>query len=1176
MSSIYDNKKNAELLDGGLTSPSKVPQTPVSRPVRFKGEEPLPENTEVMQLEQSEKQSLEEINQELASYQERSSNAMALVDDIVLKNYLTKLSQLDVVPCTNMGTDDIILFKINKMVYEKDEYATDKFISVVSAMTYTNSSIYLIVDGHKSHTDFYLGIKSEDENRQKSTIAETFKSSLLGQFPGAEIEDYSFVEVDSERSRQDKLLHRITEAVSVSSCVGIPSYKNSKGEYTNANFIQGIEKFASAMHGKEYTAIILASNVPQNEISAIRRNYENIFTELSAVATKQLAYSTNESLANAISRTKGTTDTHTISVAKSVGDATSHNESTANTDSTAIGHTESESKENLLGKIGKGLAVVGGAIASVAVVAATGGAALPAVAAAGIAAAGGAGAVATAGGAMAVGGAVFGMGSKSKSKSDSITRTTSTSHTTSDGVTHTETETTTVSDAHSDSFSETDGTTSTVGTSKNFTITIQDKHILEIQKRIDKQLERIEMCESTGFWSTGAYFLSYNTDRSTAEIGATIFRSIMQGEQSGVENSAINTWYPESESKFNNIVKYIGALSHPLFLYNSPSTESKIEMLPTSLLSSKELAIMMGLPRKSVPGLPVIEHISMGKEVVRLNKSNSIGQLQLGCIFDQGIERKDNKVYLDAKSLTQHTFVTGSTGCGKSNTIYYLIKQIRNQANAPKFMVIEPAKGEYKDVFGNEHIYGTNPLKTPLLKINPFRFPEGVHVLEHIDRLVEIFNVCWPMYAAMPAVLKEAILNSYEDCGWNLYNSTNKYSNNLFPTFADLLNELVLVINTSAYSEEVKSNYQGSLVTRVKSLNNGLCKQIFSGQELGDAALFDENVIVDLSRIGSQETKSLIMGILIMRLNEYRSNSNIRHNSDLRHITILEEAHNILKRDSVEQSGEGGNVAGKSVEMISNAIAEMRTYGEGFIIVDQSPGAVDASAIRNTNTKIIMRLPDDTDRKVAGKASGMKDNQVDEIAKLPTGVAVVYQNDWEEPVLCKIGKFEDEEIGFEFHPKEENQVVVNDSSVKSEVLKLLLKGRITENIDANIDLIEDYLVKSTLSTFNKIAIFNSVDEYKKSGKLDLWNDNQFEQLSRLVTEVLSAKSEVMKYADSASSFDQLTDKLEQYIKNVVPEIPNELTLVASQCLMRDYSLANDVQKRIYSAWYQSIRNNKMT
>lgn len=87
---------------------------------------------------------------------------------------------------------------------------------------------------------------------------------------------------------------------------------------------------------------------------------------------------------------------------------------------------------------------------------------------------------------------------------------------------------------------------------------------------------------------------------------------------------------------------------------------------------------------------------------------------------------------------------------------------------------------------------------------------------------------------------------------------------------------------------------------------------------------------------------------------------------------MLEEAHNILKRTSTEQNPEGSNVASKSVEMISNAIAEMRTYGEGFIIADQSPSAVDISAIRNTNTKIIMRLPDEQDRRLAGKSAGLK------------------------------------------------------------------------------------------------------------------------------------------------------------------------------------------------------------
>lgn len=977
MSSIYNKKKYNDLLDGGLTGSSSANSVvPATRKDVVQRDE-----LEVEVVPQEGKSSY---LSELKAYQERSNFAMKLVDDIVLKDYLTSLSDMDIIAASKdvQDTSNMILFKINEMVYEKDEYATDKFISVISAMTFTESSVFLIVDGHKNRTDFYLGIKCEDEKREKSYVADTLKSSILGQFPGAILEDYSYIQKNEERPMQDRIIQRMRDAVSISSCVGIPSYKNSKGEYTNANFIQGIEKYASAMQGKEYTAVILASNISRSEIRNIRNGYENIYTELSAMATRQLAYSTNESLANALSRTKGCSDTtgtsDTAGTSGSKGTSSTHTEGKSNTTT----HTEGTSEENAWGKVSKIISPVSSTLISVgAVLSATGGGAAVGVP------------LMALGGVAAIGSAAMGLGAKQNTVSDSTAEGINSSDSESVTQTHTDIQSHTDTQSHTENFSETDGTTSTVGSSKNFTLTVQNKHIQEVLKRLDKQLERIEACESTGLWSTGAYFMSYGTDKATAEIGASIFRSIMQGEQSGVESSAINTWSldPEDKNNKNNqLIKYVSGLSHPEFLYKNLLLGSQTPVVPTSLLSSKEVAIMLGLPRKSVPGLPVIEHISLGKEVVRLTNTHSGNKLKLGCIFDQGIERMDNKVYLDAKSLTQHTFVTGSTGCGKSNTIYYLIEQIRHQPDAPKFLVIEPAKGEYKDVFGNEHIYGTNPLKTPLLKINPFRFPEGVHVLEHIDRLIEIFNVCWPMYAAMPAVLKEAILNAYEDCGWNLYKSTNRYSKELFPTFADLLNELVLVINNSAYSEEVKSNYQGSLVTRVKSLDNGMCKQIFSCNELGDKALFDENVIIDLSRIGSQETKSLIMGILIMRLSEYRSNSGIQHNSPLRHVTILEEAHNILKRCSQEQSTEGSNVAGKSVEMISNAIAEMRTYGEGFIIVDQSPGAVDVSAIRNTNTKIVMRLPEDSDRKVAGKASGMKDEQIDEIAKLLTGVAVVY------------------------------------------------------------------------------------------------------------------------------------------------------------------------------------------
>ena len=127
---------------------------------------------------------------------------------------------------------------------------------------------------------------------------------------------------------------------------------------------------------------------------------------------------------------------------------------------------------------------------------------------------------------------------------------------------------------------------------------------------------------------------------------------------------------------------------------------------------------------------------------------------------------------------------------------------------------------------------------------------------------------------------------------------------------------------------------------------------IFVSDDLTDEELFDSNVVVDLSRVGSSETKALIMGLLIMKLQEYRMATTSIMNEPLKHVTVLEEAHNILKRTSIEQSQEGANLLGKSVEMLANSIAEMRAFGEGFIIVDQSPNLLDMAAIRNTNTKI--------------------------------------------------------------------------------------------------------------------------------------------------------------------------------------------------------------------------------
>lgn len=314
------------------------------------------------------------------------------------------------------------------------------------------------------------------------------------------------------------------------------------------------------------------------------------------------------------------------------------------------------------------------------------------------------------------------------------------------------------------------------------------------------------------------------------------------------------------------------------------------------------------------------------------------------------------------------------------------------------------------------------------------------------------------MYAAMPAVLKKAVEKSYIDCGWDLIKSVNEFGG-IYPTFADVADNIKEIIDSSEYDNENKGAYKGSLLTRIESLTNGINGLIFSQEELSNQHLFDSNVIVDLSRVGSSETKSLIMGILVLKLQEYRM-SQADMNSSLRHLTVLEEAHNLLKRISTEQVSESSNLIGKSVEMLANSIAEMRTYGEGFIIADQAPGLLDLSVIQNTNTKIIMRLPDWSDRDLVGKSANLNDDQILELARLPKGVAAVYQNEWIQPVLCKVDKFDDGDKVYQ-HRAELEIESSSSADLYLMISKFLTGNQTIEQID--LEKMEQDLFKAPIS-----------------------------------------------------------------------------------------------------------------
>ena len=961
------------------------------------------------------------------------ADRLTLADHLVYKKYLTELRSYGLMPLSQeklVAQDPmecIRMYQLKELTVKKGEDMFQKLSTVYYSSMALGCSLAVMVNVQDKNrgADIYIGVredsaKKDTRNQNLDTSSETLRSVLRSNFPGSQIEEVSRKSEPGMPSAQEQLLDDAfgvyQGAIASVSCVAAP---RDKSKTEDKAFVQGIERFMDAMEGNAYTALFLAEPVSAQQQAELRNGYESLYSSLSPFRKSTWSYSENQSTAvmenlctgttHTVSDTDSTTTTDTTSKSSSVSDGTQKsyginggiNGGVTNTTGTSI------SRPSAVMGAAAGILQVGGKVATL--IPGVGPMVGPLLGAVGMAAGSMAPVMTNFSSVANSIGGTLGLNA-TRGTSHSTTEQNGSSHGVSSGSSHGVSEGTSQQESH--------GTTDTMGTGRTQQIELCNKSVEELLGRIEEQLKRAKESEDYGSYYCAAYFLSgYASD---AILAANTYRALMVGDGSAVESGAVNLWQKRDQTK--QLREYLKRFMHPVFARQLYADAPEFMLhTPATMVSGRELPMHLGLPTRSVHGLPVIEHAEFGRNAP-VETINEQDRMELGRIYHMG-QAEATKLFLDRQAMTSHTFVTGSTGTGKSNAVYHLLDEITKNGQTT-FLVVEPAKGEYKNVFGNctdVQVFGTNPRETPLLRMNPFAFPEDIHILEHIDRLVEIFNACWPMYAAMPAVLKDAIERSYQKVGWDLRNSESEKG--VFPTFFDLLDILPGVIEESHYSKDTQSDYVGALCTRVKSLTNGIYGSVLCAEDaLMDEALFDRNVIVDLSRVGSMETKSLLMGILVMKLQEYRMCSS-GMNSRLRHVTVLEEAHNLLRKTSAEQSQEGANLQGKSVEMLANAIAEMRTYGEGFIIADQAPGLLDMSVIRNTNTKIILRLPDEEDRKLVGKSAALKEAQIDELSKLPLGVAAVYQNEWPEAVLCKI----------EAYPMPENAVYHKPSKMPHEI-----------------------------------------------------------------------------------------------------------------------------------------------
>ena len=384
--------------------------------------------------------------------------------------------------------------------------------------------------------------------------------------------------------------------------------------------------------------------------------------------------------------------------------------------------------------------------------------------------------------------------------------------------------------------------------------------------------------------------------------------------------------------------------------------------------------------------------------------------------IDLGRFHVGGRAYVSKNAFTKHALITGFTGSGKSNTCLYLLDQFWRKFQIP-FLVIESAKKEYRglrnvEIFKDRlRIYTLGNETLSPLRFNPFELMPGVRLESHLAHLQTCFEGALPPVGGglLSSVISEALEVVYQQYGWRLtdYGRHPEDEPRFFPIMEDFYLGVEKIVQSRGYQGEVKSNVEAAIKGRIKPLLMGSKGKMFSSRlsNPNAADLFQYPVILELNDLNEQD-KSLVMMFFLTLLREYRE---LHPSKELSHITLVEEAHNVLANvDAVSGGNENqSDVKAKSIQSFCNMLAEVRAYGEGLIIADQSPEKLARDAMRNTNVQISHQLRDANDREAIANAMIMSEEQGDFLGKCETGRAAVFYTGLQKATFIDVPVYKD-------------------------------------------------------------------------------------------------------------------------------------------------------------------------
>ena len=422
------------------------------------------------------------------------------------------------------------------------------------------------------------------------------------------------------------------------------------------------------------------------------------------------------------------------------------------------------------------------------------------------------------------------------------------------------------------------------------------------------------------------------------------------------------------------------------YIWNQDNSDQFLYRMPY-VISAKEAGGIFRLPLgngRISAGLPINDSESASKTYAD-NLINA-GDIEIGILK----KSEKNTIGISLKDLAKHMLVVGTPGSGKTTFSVSLLDRLWKEHNIP-FLVIEPAKNEYRALIQSiPEIQIFTPGKnfiSPFV-FNPFVPPENVRLETYKSTLKTAFAAAVSMTTPLDKIFEEAINNCYSDFRW-LDNYTMSDKGQIF-NITDFIKCFKNTFDEIGYTGDAK-NIGRAGVVRLKSLEN-LFDNYFS---IPIQDLLQKPTIIELAAIENSDQKALIISLLLLSILAY-VNANYVGDGGLKNVILLEEAHVLL--DASSNVGQGdANPSAIAQNLVKRMLAEIRSYGVGIIIADQSPRKVSTDVVALTDMKMVFRLVEATDKQIIADSMNMGDGQEQRLSRLKPGEAFLFFNKLDSP-----------------------------------------------------------------------------------------------------------------------------------------------------------------------------------